>query len=205
MKAKITLIALLLTLPGSSALAQQYISLLTYNVGIPVGDTEDYISDISWLGFTIEGRRFRDYESRVTWGLSLSWQVLWQTETSTFTIQDLNTTVTGNQRRYINSFPLLLTGHVYLGPDDGFQLYVGGGAGIYYIIQRFEIGVYAAEENNFHFGLAPEVGFMFPLGSSKGTLSARFNYAFASGESVSGESIDYSYIAILAGFAWTRW
>ena len=205
MKSKIITLTLLLLLPGSSAFAQQYISLLTYNIGIPVGDTENYIGDVSWLGFTIEGRRFRDYDSNITWGLSFGWQVLWEKTTETVNLEEFSTTVTGFQRRYINSLPLLVTGHYYIGPEDGFRLYLGGGAGVYYIVQRFEIGVYALEQNNFHFGLAPEIGFMFPLGSANATLSARFNYAFASGESVQGEGQDYSYVAILAGFAWTRW
>ena len=100
---------------------------------------------------------------------------------------------------YINSFPMMLTGHWYTGSREEMQFFFGTGVGAYYIRQRFEIGVFAEDQNNWHFGIAPEVGVQFPFGDIDGTFSVRYDYAFKSGESVQGDGQAYSYLRFAVG------
>lgn len=189
--------------PGAGA--RDKITAITYNVGIPVNNVEDYIDNVSWRGFGIDFRHFRSRSKPFTVGFSFAWQVFDQRlDNETFVFD--SGAVTGTQRRYLNSLPFLLTGHWYSSQQPNkTRIFLGGGAGVYYIEQRFDIGVSTRQENNWHFGLMPEVGIQFPFGDVELLLSGRYHYAFAAGTSLTGESQAWDYITINAGFAWSRW
>ena len=66
--------------------------------------------------------------------------------------------------------------------------------------ERLEIGIVAIEESSWHFGLAPEVGVMIPVGYYTNFIAgARYNYAFKS-----GDSPEYQWLTFSVGFAWTN-
>jgi hypothetical protein len=201
---KKSIIALfILTVLGSSAAAQDNITAITYQPSVPLGDTEEFIAKTSWLGWGLEGRRFRGPSSKITIGFSFAWHVF--DDRLYATAQLDQGALTGTQRRYINSLPFLLTGNFYLNRKNAIKPFVGVGAGAYYIVQRLDIGVFKREESNWHFGLAGEAGIQFPLASIEGILAARYHYAFASGETISGKERDYSYVTLVVGLAYTRW
>jgi hypothetical protein len=77
--------------------------------------------------------------------------------------------------------------------------------GTYYTIQRFEIGVIALEETNWHFGGYPEVGIHFPLEEMDIIVNGRYNIAFDSGESISSDSAKWTYWGINVGLAYRGW
>ncbi len=93
--------------------------------------------------------------------------------------------MSGTQIRYINSIPLMLNAHYYIGGKrDQLRPYLGVNVGTYYITQRLDMGVYTLQNDNWHFGIAPEFGFLAEV--SRGTYltaSGRYNYAFDSGDS----------------------
>lgn len=185
--------------------ARDKITAITYNVGIPIGNTKDYIDNTSWRGFGLDFRHFRSRNKPITVGFSFAWQVFDQRlDNETFVID--SGAVTGTQRRYLNSLPFLLTAHYYSSQQSNqTRFFLGGGAGLYYIEQRFDIGVNSRQENNWHFGLMPEVGVQVPFGDVEFLLSGRYHYAFAAGTSLTGDSQAWDYITINAGVAWSRW
>ena len=70
------------------------------------------------------------------------------------------------------------------------------------------MGVYRIDNDNWHFGLAPEAGLIIPLdGDASLDLGARYNYAFDSGTALGGaENNFYSFWEINIGFAFSsRW
>lgn len=186
-----------------TACAQNKLTVLSYNVGFPSGDTKDFIDDTSWLGFSFDFRSYKDRKSPIMVGFHFAWQVFDKRTSGTTVLE--NGAITGTQRRYINSLPFLLTGHYYLGDARGTKYFAGLGAGAYYIIDRLEIGVAAFEENNWHFGLMPEVGVQVPLSNIDGILSAQYHYAFKSGQTVLGDGRAESYWVISAGLGWKGW
>jgi hypothetical protein len=99
----------------------------------------------------------------------------------------------------------MATAAYYFGSKDHFWLYVGLGVGTYYTIQRFEIGVIALEENNWHFGGYPEVGVHLPLEEMDIIINGRYNIAFDSGESISSDSAKWTYWGINVGLAYRGW
>jgi len=205
MKRIVLLAAMAGALWVSAASAADKMTALTYNFSIPGTNMDDYISDTSFIGFELSGRQYMNRERPFMVGLSAGWEVFDQ-ETSG-TINALGVDITGNQHRYINAFPLMVTLHAYFGPRDGTQFYVGTGVGAFYFKQQFDIGVYTFDEGTWQFGVVPEVGVQVPLSGYTGSLlvNAKYNYAVASGESLSGDSVAWDYLGINVGFAWTRW
>ncbi len=204
MKKSIIAIAMLVLIGSwSSASAQDNITMITYQPSVAVGDLEDFIGETSWIGWGLEGRRFRDPTSKLTMGFSFAWHVFDERFTGTTDFDQ--GAVTGTQRRWVNSLPFLITGDYYLNRKSGFKPYVGVGAGAYYIVQRIDIGVFKREVTNWHFGVEGEAGFQFPLGDIEGVVAARYNYAFAAGDALYGDPVDITYVSAIVGLAYTRW
>jgi len=176
------LLAALVT--GASAqLARDYTGVMSYNVSIPTGDTHDYISDGSFRGFEIEGRRF--IKPNLSWSLSWQWSTFNESLDGSFAIP--NGHISGHQHRILYSAPFLAKVHYYFGrPTIGggdAVPFVGVGAGAYWIRQSLEIGVLAIEDTNWHFGFSPEAGVFIPTtGANDVMLSVGYNYAFESGD-----------------------
>jgi hypothetical protein len=199
-----TITVLILTGVWSGANAQDNVTSITYQPSVPVGDLEEYIAKTSWIGWGLEGRRFRSPSSNVTLGFSFAWHVFDDRLTGTSVLEQ--GAVTGTQRRYVNSLPFLLTGNYYFNrTTDAIKPFIGVGAGAYYIVQRFDIGVFKREASSWNFGVEGELGLQFPLGDVEGIFAARYHYAFGSGDTISGEEKDFSYVTAVIGLAYTRW
>lgn len=202
MKKSIIAILMLMAL-CSGAVAQDNITAITYQPSVPLGDLEEYIGKTSWIGWGLEGRRFRNSSSHLTVGFAFAWHVF---DDKLFGTQELeNGAFTGTQRRWVNSLPFLLTSNYYFNRKDGMKPFIGAGAGVYYIEQRFDVGVWTREAGNWHFGLMGEAGLQLPLGDFEGFASAKYYYAFPSGDSISGEDMTYQYLTVAVGVAYARW
>jgi hypothetical protein len=188
------------------AKGQEYFTMITYDMSLPMGDFKDgFIGDTSFRGWTLEGRWFTN--EQVSFGLSFGWNIFHEktSELSSFRVTDqLLGDVTGRQFSYVNSFPFLVNSHFYLGDEYGPRPYAGLGLGVSYTVQRFELGVWQRSENNFHFTLAPEVGFLVPISySTSAVLAARYNHAFKAGDYVTREKFDIQYLSFIVGFAFS--
>ena len=89
------------------------------------------------------------------------------------------------------------------------RAFIGLNAGMYYILQRLDVGVYRLDNDNWHFGMAPEAGIIIPFDGDNTAfyVGARYNYAFDSGTTLGGnENNFYSFYEINLGFAFSsRW
>ena len=194
MKRYIYLISLF-TLISFGAFAQGMFGI-SYDIGLPVGGTTDYIGQASFRGFGIEGRGF--IKDNFSYGGSFSWAVFYEeVGPDQFEEEDGNRTVYGKQYRYINSFPLMATMHYYFGEWNTTRLYAGGGIGAHIVNQRTDVGLYVVKDEKWRFGLAPEVGVLIPVNfNSSLKLSAKYQYAVKAGDSDA-----VSYLSFNIGFA----
>jgi hypothetical protein len=197
---------LLIAVVTGVASAQMSNSLfgLSWNVGIPFGKTKDFIDKTSYSGVSFEGRTWLNREVAV--GGMFGWSVFDLVSRDPIEIDrpEFGGTITGTQDRWINAFPIMVSGYYHFGRGD-IVPYAGTNLGVYHIIQRFGIGTVAFESRNWHFGIAPEAGIM--IGLSRTTylmVSARYNYAFASGTNVAGESGNsYTWLSLNLGLGFT--
>lgn len=189
-------------LPASQVQAQKWFSAMTYQVSYPMDDTKEYTDKISWRGFGLD---FRYATSRSTSvGFNLGWNVFHERtfESAEIKLEGNPGVVTGTQDRYLNSFPIMLSFHFYIGPRRGIRTFIGLNAGGYIMLQRLGIGIVAIQEDRWEWGVAPELGIAFPTSFDGGfLLGAKYNYALT-GKSVLGTDINHSYLTFNVGFYW---
>jgi len=171
---------------------------MSYQMALPVGSTSDFINTFSGRGFGIDYKAFINPEVAI--GGSIGWNVFYEAiPEGTYEFDDGNGAISGQQWRYINSFPFLLTADYFFGDYGDPRFFAGGGVGAYRIYKRTDMGIFSVEPREWAFGIAPQVGVAVPLNRDAyflGTL--RFNYAFASGDLKDPTT----YIGINLGFAW---
>jgi outer membrane protein W len=166
---------------------------INYSMGLTTQETNDFINEFSWRGFGLEYKKFLNM--RLSLGFNTGWNIFTEKRTDPIILE--NGTIRGTQIRFINSFPILVTAHLHFRkPRSGFRPFVGLGIGTYYILQRLEIGVIKLEEDNWHFGLTPELGILIPTKSVFIIISAKYNYAFAASKSIQKEPIDITYLSL---------
>jgi len=187
-----------LGLAGAVPASAQVLGGLTYSWSNPVGDlSRDYINNDSWLSFTVEGRRFINPNATV--GVSLGYTAFY--ETTSEQIFFPGGTVSGEQYRSLNVFPLLVTGHLYSKAGGRIQTYIGVGLGVYYMKQLMDIGPGTVETSNWILGFAPELGFILNKGANtEVAVFGRYNYPANAGKFLGGESASYQYLSVGLSF-----
>ena len=185
-------IALLLS---SGAHAQDFFWGVSYGMSTPFSDTKEFTEGTSWRNMGID--LLAVVNPNTTVGVSFGWNVFNDT-TSAVSSRD-NVDVQGTQFRYINSLPILLNFRRYMGTRGGPRPYIGVGVGPHLMKERVDVGLWTISDNIWHFGVAPEVGLVVPMGPVvKGFINAKYHYAAAAGDA--GRS--HSYLGFNIGFAW---
>ena len=190
------IISLAILLSIAAAGSAQNIFTLKYGATFPLGEMRsDYIQQISFRNWGLEGRYFMT--DNIAIGGSFDWHVF-NEDVPAEQYRDETVTVYGKQYRYVNAFPFLFTSHYYI-KGDPFALspYFGLGVGTAKIDQRTEMGVYVVKNNNWHFGLAPEIGLHVPLSVNFGMdFKVRYFYALKT-----KNAIAYSWLGVGIGLS----
>lgn len=203
------LLSLLLT---TDSLAQgKVLTTYTYNVAFPTGSTQDFVDRTSFRGLSIGGHWFRN--PNLALSFTAGWNVFNERTDRLINVSlsdlsevnvdtDAEGAISGQQFRYINSFPFVVGVEYYFGQEDDIQPYLGLGAGVYYTIQRLDIGLVTLKEDEFRFGFSQEAGVLIPVrhGTSL-VLGARYDYAFNSGNTLGGK-FDVTYLSAKIGVAY---
>ncbi len=200
-------IAALLILLGTSSVFAQHSGIwhFQYDMGIPMGNTKDFVSKFSARGFALEGQGY--VTDNISIGGRFAWDVFY--EDKGWTLEHVNYNLDGEnktgsdiysyQKHYLNTMPLMATVHYTLNSDKVIP-YFGLGVGTYYIEQRNQLGIYIFQQNKWHFGLSPEVGVTIPLGqTSNWGLNVNFRYNWAA---KTKETDAQSWINTSVGFSY---
>ncbi len=197
-KNKIFLTGIFVVLLGISSFGQGGgIWNFDWNMGFPMGDTKDFIGQPSFRGFSIEGRGF------VTQSIAIGgiggYSVFYENLGFVTTVSEDGTkSIYGYKRRYLNTMPLMVTGHYYFSQGQ-IQPYIGVGVGTYYIESRDFMGIYYTQGKDWHFGFAPEVGVVMPFGSGNTGLNVNFKYNMAA---KTKNNPSYSWLGINIGISY---
>ena len=196
---KLKSIIILFLLLNVNLFAQDLLTGLTYSISVPTGKTSEYVSKTSFKGLSIDLRKFFSYNASV--GFLVGWSAFEEETNKTFST--IHGDITGEQSRLINSFPVLITTHYYLGEGREFRAFIGIGVGMYYFYHQLEQVEQNLESSKWHFGVAPEVGFVYLLESVYAFLNVRYNYAFSAENEFTKISTSQSYLTFNIGFAFT--
>jgi hypothetical protein len=193
---RIMALVLLLGPLGAGSIQAQTWYVLSYQPAQPVSNTQDYTDSFGWRGIGFDFKK--QVKPSLTVGLNFGWQVFEQQTDETVSAFGLD--ISGDQFRYVNSFPILANISYFFGSEGRTRPYLAANVGTYIIEQRMEIGLYAIQETNWHFGFGPEAGIAFPIRPDlAAVLSSRYNYALSA-----GNVDDQTYVSFGLGVAWTR-
>ncbi len=188
LKGALASVALLVGTSGE-AQAQDWWWGITYNMSatssLPGSSDSDvtFVDDFSFRGVGLEARYVPNRGGNLSYGFSGSWNVL--NEKTDEVVSLPGASISGTQLRYFNAVPLLVNAHYYFGSRGGIRPYAGINAGTYWIERRVDIGISSVKDDNWHFGWAPELGIIVPMGRPEVALiaNARYNWAFSAGGS----------------------
>jgi hypothetical protein len=199
------IIAFLITSDSFSQQKGKYLASLYYNMSFPLGRTSDFVKNPSFAGVTFDGKSFISNNTAI--GLLFGWNVFNEEESGLQTFP--SGAVFGNTAQYFNILPLMASVTFFPNTNRNVKtkFYMVGYVGAYDILQQLELGVNTVENNNWHFGLAPEIGVYYQAGRTTNlTLSARYNYAFSSGEALNGDESNYqTWINLNLGIGYNSW
>ncbi len=202
----LSLLILLFALLQPLSAQKKLFGLLTYDMSIPFGDTKAFsIEGFSWRGLSGQVRFF--IKPKLSAGLYFGLHVFHgeTKQTADINIKDkIPGAITGTQFRYINSIPIMLGMNYHAGKDTGTQVFFGLNAGVFGVEEKVDIGLFSVDQFVWHFGLAPEIGVIMPIGYNMSlTASVKYSYAFSAGPPLAGESSSQSYLSLSIGLGYT--
>jgi len=169
---------------------------VTYAPSVPLSNTKTFADNASGRGINVEYKKA--IKENVTAGLSFGWHVF--DEQTDEVVSAFGVDISGDQFRYVNSFPMLLNVSYFLGKTGGIRPFIGADAGVYIMEHRLDVGLYTIHETNAHIGFAPEAGVAIPVRPNMSLLvTGRYNYALSA-----GNVDDQQYLNFGVGFAWNQ-
>lgn len=179
MKKNIYLLFTILTL-GIALPSQGQILNLNYQMGIPLGDSKDFINKMSFRGASLDYHHF--VTDRFAVGVNVGWNTFYKNPkyvTDNFTLHGKPVTITGDQFRYLNTITLMASGRYFFTDEDAVVCpYAGLGIGTNWGETRLEVGHYVAKEKGWQFAFSPEIGCLIPFCEHVG-LNIGANYFYS--------------------------
>lgn len=175
--ATVLILAIIIPIRGS---AQNELSLnLNYSIGIPAGSFHDYISDVSYRGWT--ANLLYAVNNKLSVGFGTGFQDFYQKNPrQVYKLNDggdISAVVTNS----VQAIPVLAIAKYNLVAGTSIQPYVGIGAGGNLVMYRQYLGEFSNSRNKFLFAVRPEAGVFVPFNkgnpSSAGiNINGAFNY-----------------------------
>jgi outer membrane protein W len=149
---------------------------VNYVIGLPMGNTSDFIKDPSYRGASFEYTYIPDDHFGIHF--EGGWNYFSQKiEKGTYEYKTL--AITGTQYRYVESVPLFIGINYFALPEAVVKPYVAFGAGMMYLEQRNDVGLYSIYSHSWQFGIKPELGVAMNLSDNVFLkLSAKYYQSF---------------------------
>jgi hypothetical protein len=193
-------VAICATMPASLSAQDRYLTAAEYSVAIPIGDTHRFGPNGSWSGANWEGRWMGWPYMSV--GTLIGFNEFYQRQSGTFDFP--GGAATGEQYRHLLVIPALMTGARYFtASSDDPRWYVGGGAGLQYTQQSFQLGLQEKHRSTWGVVLVPEIGLAFAAWyGTGGIVSLRYHLPSPSGSFLGNGLRRFEYVSLSAGFGY---
>lgn len=177
--------------------AQDQWLAVSWGGATPSGDTKDFAAGTSWRNVGIEYVRF--IQPKLGIGFNASWSVF-SNRVADVTTEFPGLTVNGTHIRYVNAFPLLVTGRYSLARAtrrNSIGAWVGAGVGALIGENRLDVGTFIAKETNWHLAIAPEAGVSYALNRDFAIFGqGRYTYGFKT------RDVSPAFFNFNVGLAW---
>ena len=197
---KTSVAVILILMLSISVGAQTWLMNLNYNIALPGSEMKQYINNPSLLGFSMDIRRF--VSPNVTVGGSFGQQLFYWQHGGQLELE--STQLKGSQFRFMNTFPLMVNSHFYFS-DSGFvRPFLGLHLGGLYAWQRSEMGIVVKDGRQWQWGLAPELGVVFPVGTMTMNVGTKMSYLASPEGSSLGDPPNQLYFGFNVGVAFIK-
>lgn len=151
------IIATILLVFGLSVITNAQNSLFSFNyaVTVPLGNTSDFIDQVSGRGFVFEYQKFIDPHWAV--GLEAGHTTLYKREEDKV-YSEGTASLSGIQYRYQYSWPILVTANYYALRTGLIRPYAGLGVGTMASQRKIDMGIYTSDQTHWQFAVKPEIG-----------------------------------------------
>ncbi|WP_194776236.1 OmpW family protein [Pararhodonellum marinum] len=158
----------------------QSLTTTSYSIGIPTGDMGDFVSNVSWRGFSVDYRKL--VQSNIGIGISSGLNTFYEERPfGVYTID--NRSLSGKQWRYSNNVPIMVSGDYFFKPGEPLNPFIGLGVGTIYTLRTTDMGIYRLDQKAWSFAFQPQVGLIHMLNNYAGiSLSAKYSYGLAAGD-----------------------
>jgi opacity protein-like surface antigen len=177
----------------------QSITIVNWEISKPIGGFSDnYISDWSLRGFSVEGRR--KIQQNISAGLSFSWN-RWNQTYNNLSVTIPGGVISGPVYRYVDMFAIRALAHYYF-MDGPIQPYAGFGIGGTWGYAFQQTADLVRDQNGFYFIVDPEIGVLVQLvgGRESLNLNLAFRYTYTTVDA--GKAPETHNISPIIGLAW---
>src|SRR3954447_16829299 len=119
--------ASLFSVLGALPASAQWWTAVSYQPAQPLANTQEFTDGFGWRGIGIDFKK--QMNDKVALGLSFGWQVFDQ-ETDQV-VSAFGVDISGDQFRYVNSFPILANVSYFLGNPGNIRPYFAANVGTY--------------------------------------------------------------------------
>jgi hypothetical protein len=172
--------------------------VLTYPIGFPLGDHNDYISKTSWRGINMEF--LKQAKPGVAVGLETGWNVFYEKVDKT-EYKEGTASFTGVQYRYTNAVPILAEVKYYPMVSDkkAVNSYVGLGLGTLFVSRSTDFGLYRITTDAWQFCIRPEAGILLNMQPGMKAMAGVKYYSAFNTDDLDGQS----FLSINVGFVFS--
>ena len=182
---------------ATTASAGDWFYNISYNVAVPGRQMRPFINNTSFLGFNLDARKMVSPHASI--GAAVGHQVFYWKTNEPMSLQ--NGFFSGTPYRFMNTIPLMVNSHYYIGNSDRIKPFVGLNAGGFYAWQRSEMGIVVMEGRRWRWGIAPEFGVIVPVGQMKVNIGTKLSYLGLPGESNLGDPQKQMFFSFNVGLA----
>ncbi len=165
-----------------------------YSMGFG-GNMNSYVSSTSLQGVTMEYKMY--LQPNISIGIDASWNHFYERRPyDTYSKGTLS--LSGVQYRTADAVPIYVTTSFYLSPGEKINPYFGLGIGTMYASRFTDMGIWRLTEDDWHFGLKPELGVLVSANPDMDILFGfRYNYAVAT-----NDTMEQTFMTFNIGFVW---
>lgn len=190
MKNILVTFALVLSL-SAYANAQNSLFSFNYAVTVPLGNTSDFIDQVSGRGFVFEYQKFIDPHWAI--GIEAGHTTLYKREEDKVYTEG-TASLSGVQYRYQYSWPILATANYYALRTGLFRPYAGIGIGTMASQRRIDMGIYTSDKTHWQFAMKPEIGtFIQPNANMAFRVGAKYLMGIESNSLVGQSNLNFNF------------
>lgn len=171
--------------------AQNSLFSFNYSVTVPLGNTSDFIDQVSGRGFVFEYQKFIDPHWAI--GIEAGHTTLYKREENKVYTEG-TASLSGVQYRYQYSWPILATANYYALRTGLIRPYAGVGIGTMASQRKIDMGIYTSDRTHWQFAIKPEVGTLIqPNPNMAFRVGAKYLMGFESSDLVGQSNLNFSF------------